>query len=190
MDDRVSTIFCVLQIVKNITGTTILTHPASAECDGAVESIAIDFTPPFRRLSICPTLEKALGESLPDLESDCATQKLLEHCRAHQIDCPRPHTVPRLLDRLIGHFIEPMCVHPTFVYNHPKCMSPLAKDHRKLEGLTERFELFVAGKELCNAYTELNDPGIQRERFEAQLEVFYMLSDSLKTDFDFCHKSE
>lgn len=190
MDDRVLISFCVLQIVKNITGTTILTHPASAECDGAVESIAIDFTPPFRRLSICPTLEKALGESLPDLESDCATQKLLEHCRAHQIDCPRPHTVPRLLDRLIGHFIEPMCVHPTFVYNHPKCMSPLAKDHRKLEGLTERFELFVAGKELCNAYTELNDPGIQRERFEAQLEVFYMLSDSLKTDFDFYHKSE
>nr|CCA26242.1 lysyltRNA synthetase putative [Albugo laibachii Nc14] len=158
------------EIVKSVTGTAILKFPASAECDANEESVEIDFTPPFRRLSICPTLEKALGEPLPDLESDCAAQKLLNHCHTHGINCPQPHTVPRLLDRLIGHFIEPMCIHPTFVYNHPKCMSPLAKDHRQFKGLTERFELFVAGKELCNAYTELNDPDIQRERFEAQLE--------------------
>jgi lysyl-tRNA synthetase, class II len=93
---------------------------------------------------------------------------LLALCKRHGIECVAPHTAPRLVDKLISHFIEPMCLHPTFLYNHPQCMSPLAKAHRDQAGVTERFELFVAGKELCNAYTELNDPFDQRERFAAQ----------------------
>jgi lysyl-tRNA synthetase class 2 len=84
------------------------------------------------------------------------------------MECAKPHTCTRLVDKLIGHFVEPQCVNPTFLYNHPTCMSPLAKAHREQEGVTERFELFVAGKELCNAYTELNDPFDQRQRFAAQ----------------------
>ncbi|DBA04285.1 TPA: hypothetical protein N0F65_002047 [Lagenidium giganteum] len=128
----------------------------------------IDFTPPFRRLPIRETLEECLGEPLPDLNSDESIPKLLELCARHHIDCPQPHTNARLIDRLIAHFIEPMCINPTFLYNHPQCMSPLAKSHREHEGVTERFELFVAGKELCNAYTELNDPFEQRERFATQ----------------------
>jgi lysyl-tRNA synthetase class 2 len=72
---------------------------------------------------------------------------------------------------MIGHFIEPLCINPTFLCNHPECMSPLAKSHREQSGVTERFELFVAGKELCNAYTELNDPDVQRERFMTQQRV-------------------
>lgn len=68
------------------------------------------------------------------------------------------------LQQLVGSFIEDSIINPTFIIDHPQVMSPLAKWHRSKKGLTERFELFVGTKEICNAYTELNDPFIQRER--------------------------
>lgn len=68
----------------------------------------------------------------------------------------------------MGEFLEEKCINPTFITDHPQVMSPLAKWHRSIKGLTERFELFVMKKEICNAYTELNDPVVQRERFEQQ----------------------
>jgi lysyl-tRNA synthetase class 2 len=64
--------------------------------------------------------------------------------------------------------METQCISPTFITEHPQMMSPLAKAHRSITGLCERFECFVATKEICNAYTELNDPFDQRERFEQQ----------------------
>ncbi|TYZ68243.1 hypothetical protein PybrP1_009854 [[Pythium] brassicae (nom. inval.)] len=131
-------------------------------------TVEIDFTPPFRRLPILETLEASLGEKLPDVNSPDAIPLLVALCEKHGVECPPPHTSARIVDALVAHFIEPLCVHPTFVYNHPTCMSPLAKAHRAQPGVTERFELFVAGKELCNAYTELNDPFDQRARFAAQ----------------------
>lgn len=70
--------------------------------------------------------------------------------------------------QLVGEYLEESCINPTFIMNHPQVMSPLAKWHRDVKGLTERFELFVCKKEICNAYTELNDPTIQRERFAQQ----------------------
>jgi lysyl-tRNA synthetase class 2 len=74
------------------------------------------------------------------------------------------------MDKIIGHFIEPECLQPTFLMNHPLIMSPLAKEHRSRPGISERFELFVSGMELCNAYTELNNPHEQKRRFFAQME--------------------
>jgi lysyl-tRNA synthetase class 2 len=72
------------------------------------------------------------------------------------------------LDKLVGEYLESQCISPGFIVGHPQVMSPLAKKHRSIRGLCERFELFVATKEVCNAYTELNDPADQRERFEQQ----------------------
>ncbi|KAI7753954.1 hypothetical protein M8C21_029086, partial [Ambrosia artemisiifolia] len=72
---------------------------------------------------------------------------------------------------LVGHFLEETCVNPAFIINHPEIMSPLAKWHRSKPGLTERFELFINKHELANAYTELNDPVVQRQRFADQLKV-------------------
>lgn len=84
---------------------------------------------------------------------------LLSICREHDIPVSNPITLPHVLDALIGHFIEPQCVQPTFIVNHPVVMSPLAKEHGTT-GTSERFELFVNGVELVNAYTEQNDPAV------------------------------
>lgn len=78
------------------------------------------------------------------------------------------HATPRLLDKLVGEYLEPLCINPTFIINHPQIMSPLAKSHRDTPYLTERFELFIAGKEYANAYTELNIPSVQKACFDKQ----------------------
>lgn len=129
----------------------------------------IDFEPEFKVVDMIPTLEDKLNVKFPeDLSTDDANDFLVDLCDKHDIDCPAP-TTSRLLDKLVGKFIEPECVNPTFIINHPMVMSPLAKPHRKNKYLTERFELFVAGMELCNAFTELNDHNIQKINFEAQI---------------------
>lgn len=74
----------------------------------------------------------------------------------------------KILDELFSELVEPELIQPTFVMDHPKELSPLAKDHRETEGLVERFELFIAGFEVANSFSELNDPREQRRRFEAQ----------------------
>eukprot|EP00729_Bicosta_minor_P007801 gene7801-6854_t len=139
--------------------------------EGEEEMMAIDFTPPFKRLSIVPALEEALGCSLPALDDDSeeCIATLRELCTSEGIEDRPPYTVPVLVDRLVGALVEPQCVQPTFLCDHPVAMSPLAKEHPTKPGCTARFELFVNGAELCNAYQELNDPEVQRERFRAQL---------------------
>jgi hypothetical protein len=97
---------------------------------------------------------------------------LSQQCERFGIKCPEPRNTTRLLDKLVGHFLEDDIIHPTFICDHPEIMSPLAKSHRSKPGLTERFELFVLSKEICNAYTELNSPMVQRDRFMAQAKVW------------------
>jgi len=135
--------------------------------------IDIDFTPPWRRLSMVSELEKALGVTIPgsdtgNLDTAEANAFLLAQCVKHNVACPPPTTTARLLDKLVGDFLEEQCVNPAFICDHPQLMSPLAKYHRTLAGMTERFELFVNKRELVNAYTELNDPLVQRTLFEDQ----------------------
>lgn len=132
--------------------------------------LTIDFSKPFQRIDMIAELEKQLGEKLPPLEdTEEVRQHLIKIAEAKNVDCPEPKTVARLLDKLVGAFVEPMCVQPTFLMNHPQVMSPLAKWHRNLPGQVERFELFINCMEYCNAYTELNAPMVQRELFLNQL---------------------
>lgn len=157
-------------MVKELTGGyKIAFHPNGKEPGPNGEparEVVIDFTPPFKRLSMVSALEEQIRVEIPrDLESDSANQKLREICMSLGVVCSEPQTTARLLDKLVGDYVEPLCVNPTFICDHPEIMSPLAKNHRSLEGMTERFELFVNTKEVCNAYTELNDPAIQRDRF-------------------------
>jgi lysyl-tRNA synthetase class 2 len=91
----------------------------------------------------------------------------MEFMNLNGIECSTK-TIPKMLDKLCSVYVEPSLLKPTFLMNHPTVMSPLAKQHRKNPELSERFELFVNGKELCNAYTELNDPKEQIARFKEQ----------------------
>ncbi|GMI42499.1 hypothetical protein TrCOL_g5170 [Triparma columacea] len=130
--------------------------------------VEVDFTPPFKRISMISGLEEVMKIKLPSLDDPKCPEKLAAILKERDIECAPPHTTARLLDELVGEYLESAIVNPTFIMEHPEIMSPLAKYHRSKKFLTERFELFVAGRELCNAYTELNNPKVQRERFLEQ----------------------
>lgn len=134
------------------------------------DDVEIDFTPPFARYPMIKTLEEKLNTKFPeDLTTQEANDFLIELLKTHNLTCGEPLTTVRLLDKLVGEVIEPLLVNPGFITDHPQITSPLAKWHRSEPGLTERFELFIAGRELCNAYTELNSPFIQRKMFQSEL---------------------
>ncbi|XP_025115019.1 lysine--tRNA ligase-like isoform X1 [Pomacea canaliculata] len=155
-------------LVKHLTGGyKVVYHPEGPEG----EAVEIDFTPPFKRFSLVRDLEKSLGIQFPSPTtfSTEETRQFFDNlCIKHEVECPPPRTVARMLDKLVGVFLEEKIISPTFIIDHPQIMSPLAKWHRSEHGLTERFELFIMKKEICNAYTELNDPVIQRDCFQQQ----------------------
>jgi len=184
------------QMALNICGSyKIKHHPDGVGVDEEgkpLPEIEIDFTPPFRRIPLVAGLEEALGVKFPtDLASDEANAMLKNICSKRGVECKPPQTTYRLLDKLVGEYLESTCKDPCFIMNHPKLMSPLAKDHRDQPGLTERFELFINFKEVCNAYTELNDPVEQRSRFQAQARDKEAGDDeAMFVDEDFCRALE
>eukprot|EP00742_Colponemidia_sp_Colp-10_P000840 GILJ01000910.1.p1 GENE.GILJ01000910.1~~GILJ01000910.1.p1 ORF type:complete len:590 (-),score=117.23 GILJ01000910.1:83-1600(-) len=156
----------VSQMVLEITGSYIVQYHANGLDEPPV---TINFKPPFKRIPMIKGVEEAAGVKIPeDLAAPETQQFLIELCDRFQVNCPAPKTTSRLLDKLVGHFLEDKIIDPTFIIDHPEIMSPLAKWHRAAPGLTERFELFVNHHEICNAYTELNDPVVQRARFSEQ----------------------
>jgi len=158
-------------LVMHLFGTYKVKYHPNGALENPEEVWEVDFTPPFQRISMIRDLEKELKVKLPcptTYHTEEARKFFEDQCHKHQVDCSPPRTTARLLDKLVGHFLEVRCMNPTFICDHPQIMSPLAKYHRSEIGLTERFELFCCYKELCNAYTELNDPIVQRERFAEQ----------------------
>ncbi|MBA42993.1 MAG: lysine--tRNA ligase [Magnetococcales bacterium] len=134
------------------------------------ENTIINFEPPYAKIDIIKFLEEKFECEFPiDYNTIEAREFLFKLLESNGIKPKSPITIPRLLDQLIGEFIEPLCINPTFLMNHPLIMSPLAKYHRDKPHLSERFELFVNGMEICNAYTELNDPIVQKENFMEQM---------------------
>ena len=112
-------------------------------------------------------------------------------CQAKGVEIDDTMGVGKLIDELFGAVAEPHLVQPTFIIDYPKAMSPLTKEHRDRSDLTERFELFVNGKELANAYSELNDPIDQRHRFEDQLRLSERGDDeAMYIDHDFLRALE
>jgi len=143
-------------VVKHCLGTTVLERSGTR----------LDFSPPFLRVRLIDGIRSRTG-----LDLRTATEKEMRDLLlgAHA----DPETVSalsggRLQDEVFKVFLEPHLVQPTFVVDYPKALSPLAKEHRSDPALTERFELFVGGRELVNAFSELNDPDDQRRRFEDQ----------------------
>lgn len=126
----------------------------------------IRFTPPFARFSMHEALRQIGGVDVEAL----GEEGMRAEVRALGIGAAEVAAMGRgkLIDELFGARVEPKLIQPTFITDYPREMSPLAKPRRGDPALTERFELIVAGKELLNAYSELNDPIDQRERFESQ----------------------
>lgn len=158
------------QMVMSIHGSyKIQYHPNGPEDKDNV--MEIDFTPPFKRIPMMKGLEEVLGVELPkgDALATEETRAFFDKlCKEKGVECSNPRSTSRLIDKLVGHFIEVNCKNPTFLIDHPQIMSPLAKWHRSEPGLVERFELFCNYHELINAYTELNDPKVQLDLFQDQ----------------------
>ncbi len=127
----------------------------------------IDYKAPYKRVGILEAIEKHTGYDLYQKSED----EIREVCKKLSLETDDTMGVGKLIDEIFGELCEPHYIQPTFIIDYPVEMSPLTKKHRSKEGLTERFELMVNGKELANAYTELNDPIDQRERFEEQLKL-------------------
>jgi lysyl-tRNA synthetase class 2 len=144
-------------VVEHTLGTTVL------ERDGK----RLDFRPPFQRLSFVEGVRARSGLDLRSAAESDLRQFLLRS--GYEPEAAEALSGGKLQDEVFKVVLEPHLVQPTFVVDYPKALSPLAKEHRSDPALTERFELFVGGRELVNAFSELNDPDDQRRRFEDQV---------------------
>ena len=145
--------FCAIQV----NGTTKATF-------GEHE---IDFKAPYPRVSMTEAIQKFTGFDI----TGKSEQELFDFAKSIGIEVNETMGKGKLIDEIFGEKCEGNFIQPTFITDYPVEMSPLTKKHRSKEGLTERFELMVCGKEIANAYSELNDPIDQRERFEDQLKL-------------------
>ena len=125
----------------------------------------IDLSKPFQRRPLLELLKDVTGEDL----TEASVEQMKKICKSNNIEVEENANYGQMLDELMGALVEPNLIQPTFVTDYPKAISPLAKKHRNGNPhLVERFELFIGGAEFANAFTELNDPIDQRERFESQ----------------------
>ena len=147
----------------------------------------IDFKPPFRRLPMLQAIEEATGVDISGMDE----AQLRETCTKLGVEIDETMGKGKLIDAIFGEKCEHNLIQPTFIIDYPIEMSPLCKRHRNNPELTERFELFVNGKELANAYSELNDPIDQLGRFQEQLRLSEKGDDeAMFIDMDFVRALE
>ena len=125
----------------------------------------IDLTPPWRRERLVDAIRDRTGI---DIMENRTRDQLAGAMAARGLAVPPDDTWPQLVDELLSKHVEPTLIEPTFLMDYPVELSPFAKRHRSVEGLVERFEAYIGGLEVANAFTELNDPDEQRRRFEEQ----------------------
>jgi len=147
----------------------------------------IDFQRPFKRISMYDSIKEFTGIDISEMNED----QLRDTCRSLGIEVSDTMGKGKLVDEIFGEKCEGNYIQPTFIIDYPVEMSPLCKKHRTKEGLVERFELMVNGKELANAYSELNDPIDQRARFEEQVKLMERGDDeAMFIDYDFLRALE
>lgn len=147
----------------------------------------VEFEAPYRRIPILEAIKEYAGVDVAGMGVD----ELRETCKKLHVEFEPSMGVGKLIDAIFGEYCEKNFIQPTFVTDYPVEMSPLTKRHRDNPSLTERFELFVCGKELANAYSELNDPVDQLERFEEQARLKSNGDDeAMFIDYDFVRALE
>ena len=159
-------------IATNVVGSTKFSYPM---LDGNKRrEVLFDFEGPFKRIEYLSAIQAAVRKQLPTPEEIYADPpEARDYIRSLEPEILDPYCYQhlssgKLLDKLFSKIVEPTLMDPTFVLDHPLSESPLAKEHRDKPFIAERFELFVGGHELANAYTEQNDPDVQREHFRRQ----------------------
>ena len=145
------------KIAMDVNGTT----------DVQVGDNVISFKAPFRRVTMLDSIKEFTGYDL----NGKSEEEIFAICKELKMEVDETMGKGKLIDEIFGEFCEGNYIQPTFITDYPIEMSPLCKRHRSNPDLTERFELMVNGKELCNAYSELNDPIDQAERFQEQLRL-------------------
>jgi lysyl-tRNA synthetase class 2 len=152
-----------------------------------VDGQEIDFKAPYRRITMYDAIREFTGTDIEGMDED----GLRELCHRLHIHVEPSMGKGKLIDEIFSEKCQHHFIQPTFIIDYPVEMSPLTKRHRTRPGLVERFELFANGKEIANAYSELNDPLDQRERFEAQLQLMERGDDeAMFIDYDFLRALE
>jgi len=155
--------------------------------DVTVGTQTISFKAPFKRISIYDAIQEHTGTDVSKMNEE----QLRSVCKQQHIQVDNTMGKGKLIDELFGGKCEKNYVQPTFIIDYPVEMSPLTKKHRDKYGLVERFELIINGKEIANAYSELNDPIDQRERFEEQAKLMERGDDeAMFIDYDFLRALE
>jgi lysyl-tRNA synthetase, class II len=155
--------------------------------DVTVGDKTISFKAPFKRISIFDAIQEHTGTDVSKMNEE----QLRSVCKQLHIQVDNTMGKGKLIDALFGEKCEKNYVQPTFIIDYPVEMSPLTKKHREKHGLVERFELIINGKEIANAYSELNDPIDQRERFEEQVKLMERGDDeAMFIDYDFLRALE
>lgn len=152
-----------------------------------VNGVQIDFKAPYRRVSIYDAIKEHTGIDISEMNES----QLVDVCKQLKIETDPSMGKGKLIDEIFGGKCEKHYIQPTFIIDYPIEMSPLTKKHREKSGLVERFELIINGKEIANAYSELNDPIDQRERFEDQVRLMERGDDeAMYIDYDFLRALE
>ena len=155
--------FWMMETTENLLEKVALDLNESTEVQ--VGDHTIDFKAPYPRVPILEAIQTHTGIDV----SNMTESELRDTAKSLGLEVDKTMGEGKLIDEIFGEKCEHHYIQPTFIIDYPKSMSPLTKEHRSNQKLTERFELMVNGKELANAYSELNDPIEQKERFEAQL---------------------
>jgi lysyl-tRNA synthetase, class II len=175
--------------MMNVT-ERLLEHAAvdvTGGTDVQVGENTISFKAPFKRISIYDAIKEHTGFDVSQMDEEA----LRDVCKQLRIDVDPTMGHGKLIDEIFGERCEHHYVQPTFITDYPVEMSPLTKKHRSKPGLVERFELIINGKEIANAYSELNDPVDQRERFEEQVRLMERGDvEAMYIDYDFLRALE
>ena len=155
----------MMQMVETLLET--IAKAVNDSTQAQVGDNIIEFAGPYERISMYDSIKKYTGIDVSEMD-EIALRKV---CKDMGIETDDYMGKGKLIDEIFGEKVEANLIQPTYITDYPIEMTPLAKKHRSKEGLVERFELFVNGKEIANAYSELNDPIDQRERFEEQLKL-------------------